>query len=164
MTVVLQIQSPANKVGSGGGGWGLQTYTFLMLHNGLFTLPAHTSTSEKQASLAAIMFGMKRRNHGQHMEHFKHSQGSLTPNCGCSHELQNQSNCFLNGPAVSAFKCLQFRKSFQCDILHTVSVSLKRDAKPIQSIYTLAKKGVEGCFVLVLEVVNMIRQSRGTLQ
>lgn len=89
---------------------------------------------------------IKKRNHGQQMEHLKHSPGSLTPSCGCSHELWNQPNCFLNHPAISAFQCLQCRNRLQRDLLQTMSASLQREAKQ-RDLYDGKKRGVEGVFV-----------------
>lgn len=47
---------------SGGGG---EIHKSFMLHNGLFTLPAHTSASTEQ---------IRPENHCKHTEHFKHSK------------------------------------------------------------------------------------------
>lgn len=58
-TVLFLIQPPANEVGQGGEP--LKTYKSFMLHNGLFTLPAHTSASEEQAGPAASTSGLKKK-------------------------------------------------------------------------------------------------------
>lgn len=72
-TILVLIQplcrQPTCKWSRGGG---VKTHKSLMLHNGVFTLPAHTSTSTEQTGPALSRSGPG--NHREHMEHFKHSK------------------------------------------------------------------------------------------